>query len=163
MKTLLRSTVLLLALFAVPFALWGQDEELAAPSKALERVEQFKKIRMMEVLALDEQTSIKFFARYGKYQRLLQELRRKQMQSLTKLQSLRKAMAADAEYARVIQELQTLEGESRDSKLKYIEELKEILTNKQIAEYLVFEMRFQQNLRELIKEVQQNRRNPLKF
>ena len=163
MKSSLRFTILVIVLVTGSFALRAQDEELAAPSKALERVEQFKKIRLMEVLALDEQTSIKFFARYGKHQRLLQELRRKQVQSLAKVQSMRRAKAADPEYAKLIEELQSLEGESRDAKLKYIEELKEILTNKQIAEYLVFEMRFQQNLRDLIREAQQNRRNPLKF
>lgn len=163
MNISLRHTLLLIGLIAVPMSLWAQDDDLAAPSKALERVEQFKKIRMMEVLALDEQTSIRFFARYGKHQRLLQELRRKQMQSLGKVQSLRKTKAGDAEYARVIQELQSLEGESQDAKMKYIEELKDILSNKQIAEYLVFEMRFQQNLRELIRETQKNRPNPLKF
>ena len=163
MNNALRRLLLLLALLATPIFVWAQDEEPPPPSKALERVEQFKKIRMMEVLALDEQTSIKFFARFGKHQRTLQEFRRKQVQALGKVQSLRKAKAGDAEYAKVIQDLQSLEGESRDAKLKYIEELKEILSNKQIVEYLVFEMRFQQNLRELIRDAQNNRPNPLKF
>jgi len=143
---------LLIAVVAAPFSVWAQDEDSPVPSKALERVEQFKKIRMMEVLALDEQASIKFFARYNKHQRALQDLRRKQVQALVKVQALRKAKAADAEYAKIIQELQSLEGDGREAKLRYLEELREILSNKQIAEYLVFEMRFQQNLRDLIRD-----------
>ncbi len=163
MNNSLRRLFLLIAVLAAPLFAWAQDEEPPKQSKALERVEQFKKIRMMEVLALDEQTSIKFFARYSKHQRALQDLRRKQVQALGKVQSLRKTKAADAEYANVIQELQLLEGEGREAKLKYLEELREILSNKQIAEYLVFEMRFQQNLRDLIRDARKNRTGPLKF
>ncbi|OGU27337.1 MAG: hypothetical protein A2X66_03580 [Ignavibacteria bacterium GWA2_54_16] len=153
MNNLLRCLFLLTAVLMSPLLAWAQDEESPPPSKALERVEQFKKIRLMEILALDEQTSIKFFARYGKHQRALQDLRRKQVQALVRVQALRKAKAADAEYAKVIGDLQSLEGEGRDAKLKYLEELHEILSNKQIAEYLVFETRFQQNLRDLIRDV----------
>ena len=32
-----------------------------------ERIEQFKKVRLMEVLKMDEETSIRFFARYDKF------------------------------------------------------------------------------------------------
>ncbi len=163
MITSLRQCIYLAALMAVPLFLWAQGEELPAPSKALERVEQFKKIRLMEVLGLDEQTSIRFFARYGKHQRALQDLRRTQMQALGRVQALRKSKAADAEYGKVIQELLSLEGEGRDAKMKYIDELREVLSSKQIAEYLVFEMRFQQNLRELIRDAQKNRPGPLKW
>jgi hypothetical protein len=163
MNTSFRRLFLLIAISVTPLFLWAQDDEAPPPSKALERVEQFKKIRMMEVLALDEQTSIKFFARYTRHQRALQELRRKQVQALGRVQALRKSKAADAEYAKVIQDLQSLEAEGRDAKLKYLEELQGILSNKQIAEYLVFELRFQQNLRELIRDAQKNRTGPLKF
>lgn len=163
MNNQLRRLFLVIALVSMPLIVWTQDEEPTKPSRALERVEQFKKIRMMEVLAMDEQTSIKFFSRYSKYQRSLQDLRRKQVQALGRVQGLRKTKAADPEYAKIIQELQSLEGEGRDAKLKYLEELHEILSNKQIAEYLVFEMRFQQNLRDLIRDAQKSRTDPLKF
>ena len=163
MKASFRYFILLVAVVVMPVASSAQDEELPAKSKALERVEQFKKIRLMEVLGLDEQTSIKFFARYGNHQRVLQELRKKQLQALGRVQALRKGKSPDAEYEKVIQNLQTLEGEVRDAKLKYLDELREILSSKQIAEYLVFELRFQQNLRELIRDGQRNRPDPLKW
>jgi hypothetical protein len=163
MNASFRYFILLVAVVVMPAASSAQDEELPAKSKALERVEQFKKIRLMEVLGLDEQTSIKFFARYGNHQRVLQELRKKQLQALGGVQALRKGKSPDAEYERVIQNLQTLEGEVRDAKFKYLDELREILSSKQIAEYLVFELRFQQNLRELIRDGQKNRPDPLKW
>ena len=125
---------------------------------ALERLEQFKKIRMMEVLKLDEPTSIRFFARYNKHQEFLRDLRLKQGDVLERLQTLRKSNASDAEYDKVIRELRTLEEQVDEAKSKYLDELSEVLTKRQLAEYMVFEWRFQQNLRDLLHDVQQRNR-----
>jgi hypothetical protein len=115
----------------------------------------------MEVLNLDEQNSIKFFARYNKYQELLRDLRKKQAQALARIQALRKSNAADAEYGKMVDELLTLESQINEAKSKYVEELKPVLTSKQLVEYLVFEARFQQNLRELAREFPRSRQDPL--
>ena len=138
----------------------SQDAPPPGPGRALERVEQFKKIRLMEVLNLDEQNSIKFFARYNKYQEQLRDLRKKQVVALGEVQALRKSKAADAEYDKTIDELVSLEHQINEAKSKYVDELKQVLTGKQLAEYLVFEMRFQQNLRELAREFPRNRMDP---
>lgn len=141
----------------------AQDAQAPAPGKAAERVEQYKKIRMMEVLGLDEQASIKFFVRYNKNAEAMKELRQKQLQALKRIQDLRKTKASDGEYAKVITDLRSLDDQVNQTKANYIDDLKDVLTSKQLAEYLVFELRFQQNLRELVRDVQQkNRPEPQK-
>jgi hypothetical protein len=141
----------------------AQETQPPVQGKAAERVEQFKKIRMMEVLGMDEQTSIKFFARYNKNAEVMKELRQKQIQALTQIQNLRKNKASDNDYAKVITDLRSLEEQVNQTKSKYIDDLKDVLTNKQLAEYLVFELRFQQNLRDLVRDVQQkNKQEPQK-
>ena len=124
---------------------------------AAERIEQFKKLRLMEILGLDEQTSIRFFARYNKHQETMRDVRQKQMEVFQQIQSLRRSQAPDADYQRVLSELRGLEQRSNETKLKYMDELSEILTKKQVAEYIVFEIRFQQNLREILRDMQQER------
>jgi hypothetical protein len=121
---------------------------------AAERIEQFKKLRLMEILGLDEQTSIRFFARYNKHQETMRDVRQKQMEVFQQIQSLRRSQAPDADYQRVLSELRGLEQRSNETKLKYMDELSEILTKKQVAEYIVFEVRFQQNLRDLVRDLQ---------
>jgi hypothetical protein len=112
---------------------------------------------------MDEQTSIKFFARYNKNAEVMKELRQKQIQALTQIQNLRKNKASDNDYAKVITDLRSLEEQVNQTKSKYIDDLKDVLTNKQLAEYLVFELRFQQNLRDLVRDVQQkNKQEPQK-
>jgi hypothetical protein len=162
MNALIRRAGPVLFLFAA-FSMRGlaQENPPQGQGRALERVEQFKKIRLMEVLNLDEQNSIKFFARYNKYQELLRDLRKKQAQALARIQALRKSNAADAEYGKMVDELLTLESQINEAKSKYVEELKPVLTSKQLVEYLVFEARFQQNLRELAREFPRSRQDPL--
>jgi hypothetical protein len=142
----------------------AQDAQPAPQGRALERVEQFKKIRLLEILNLNDESALKFFARYNKYEELLRDLRKKQVQAFGRIQALRKSQAADAEYDKVVSDLLTVETQFEEAKSKYVGELKDVLTSKQLAEYLAFEFRFQQNLRELARDAQQRRRleNPLR-
>jgi hypothetical protein len=162
MKSILNQLLLAVAGLAIClFTAAAQDAQPPVKGKAAERVEQFKKIRIMEVLGLDEQSSIKFFARYNKNLEVMKDLRQKQIQTLARIQTLRKGKASDSDYAKVVTELRSLEDQVSQTKSNYIDDLKEVLTNKQLAEYLVFELRFQQNLRDLVREVQQKNKQEL--
>lgn len=129
----------------------GGDQSRRPPS---ERVEQFKKLRLMEVLGLDEQTSIRFFARYNKHHEAMRDIRRQQMEVFQQIQTLRRNQAPDKDYEKVLQDLISLEQQSGEMKREYMDGLSEVLSKKQVAEYIVFELRFQQNLRDLLQEVQ---------
>ena len=48
------------------FSLLAQDQ-LPMRGPGAERIEQFKKVRLIEVMNMDEETSIRFFARYNKH------------------------------------------------------------------------------------------------
>ncbi len=158
MRTLLRRlSMLICGLAVVSVAAMAQEEQAPPPGKAYERIEQYKKIRMMEVLNLDEQTAIKFFARYNKNQELIRGLRQKQIADLGKVQALRRTKAADSEYDKIVSDLLSLEDQMNQAKASYVEELRQVLSSKQLAEYLVFETRFQQNLRDLLREMPRNR------
>ena len=159
-----RVALLIVMTTGTSLMVFAQDSPPPMQGKALERVEQFKKIRLMELLNLSDENALKFFARYNKYQELLRNLRQKQVQAFGRIQSLRKSQAADAEFDKVVSDLLTLEGQFEEAKTKYVGELKDVLTSKQLAEYLAFEFRFQQNLRELARDAQQRRRqdNPMR-
>jgi hypothetical protein len=124
---------------------------------AAERVEQYKKMRMMEVLKLDEETSLRFFARYNRHQEELKGLGGKRDSLLQVLESYVNRNTSDAEYDRVFKSMAALGNELGRSREKFLQELKEIFTNKQIAEYLVFERRFYESLREIMRDMQRER------
>ena len=130
--------------------------------QAGERVEQFKKIRLMEILSLDEQSSIRFFARYNKHQESMRDIRMKQAGLFQQIQALRRSGATDAEYDKVLSDLRALQNQTHEAREKYMNEISEVLSKKQLAEYIVFEVRFELNLREILREIQKEREDRLK-
>ena len=112
---------------------------------------------MMEVLKLDETTSLKFFARYNRFQEDLRSLNEKKNGYIDELQSLRRQDASDAEYQRVLDKLRALGKPAIEIRENFLDEISSILTPKQVAEYVVFERNFVQNVREIMREMQQNR------
>ena len=133
----------------------GQDFPMGGPAR--ERVEQFKKIRMMEVLKLDEETSIRFFARYNKHQEGLREIAGKRDGLIDELANLRKSTASDAEYEKVFKELSAMESKITEERSRFLQELKSVVSTKQIAEYVIFERNFNRQLMQLMKEMAQER------
>jgi Spy/CpxP family protein refolding chaperone len=131
--------------------------EMPIPGRAAERLEQFKKLRLMEVLKLDEETSIKFFARYNKQRDELMELNQKRNTLLDELAKLRREDASDKEFQKVLDELRGMGDPAVEIRVKFFDDISKILTTKQMADYLVFERNFIRNVREIMREMQGQR------
>jgi hypothetical protein len=136
-----------LFLLIVP-ALEAQDQGLRR-GPASERIEQFKKVRLMESLKMDEETSIRFFARYDKYHNAL----------IDQLQNLTKSDASNSDIEKAINDIGLSEEKIAETRTKFLGELKDVISVKQIAEYVVFERNFNRNLREIMQDIAKGRWN----
>lgn len=136
-----------------------QDDPQGSPmlGPGAQRVEQLKKVRMMEVLKLDEETSIRFFSRYNKYQDELREIQRNREAIYRTMESLRRSGASDSDFEKALQELREVDGRWLEARDKYWKELRGILSVKQFANYVLFEFNFNRYLRELMRETQRER------
>ncbi len=112
---------------------------------------------MMEVLKLDEETSIRFFARYNKHRDELADLGKKRDELLDELARLRRENASDKEFQKVIDELRGMADPAVEVRGRFFNDIGKILTAKQMAEYLVFERNFYRNVREIMREMQGQR------
>ncbi|MNC98712.1 hypothetical protein D3C83_167620 [compost metagenome] len=74
------------------------------------------------------------------------------------MQILRRRNVSDAEYEKTLQDLKALADPAVELRLKFFNEISEVLNPKQVAEYVIFERNFAQNLREIMREMQQQRR-----
>ena len=122
-----------------------------------ERLESYKKVRMIEVLKLDEETGIKLVSRYNKHRESVKALEDDRADLIDKLESQVRSKANDSELQKSFNEFFDIEKKITDARKKYIEELKEIFSNKQIAEYMIFERNFFKDLRDVVKDVQKER------
>ena len=141
-------------------AVLAQQDNSQGPAMrgpAMERVEQWKKVRMMEVLRLDEETSIRFFSRYNKEQQEIRDIQRRREDLLRQLESLIRSNAAEKDLEKTFQDLHALEGKAVDERDRFLKDARGILTLKQLASYVIFENNFNRSLRELMRDMPQQR------
>jgi hypothetical protein len=122
-----------------------------------ERLESYKKVRMIEALKLDEETGLKLIARYNSHRKSIKELEKERGEIMDKLESRVQNSGSDDDFQKTFTDLLNIDRKITDTRKKYLEELKEIFTNKQIAEYLIFERNFMKDLRNVVNDVQKQR------
>jgi len=128
------------------------------PGRGGQRIEQFRKLRMIEALKLDEQTSVRFFAKYNQHEEAVRQINQERDGLLDQINGLRKEDAADAEVNKVIQKFVALDQKLSDERTRYIEDIRSVLTTKQLADLFLFERGFARNVRQLMQEMTQERR-----
>jgi hypothetical protein len=146
--------ILFLATFA---GIAPAQDQMPIPGRAAERLEQYKKLRLMEVLRLDEETSLRFFARYNKQREELAGLNQRRNELLDDLAKLRRNNAPDKDYQKVLDELRAVADPAVEIRGKFFDDIAKILTPIQMADYLVFERNFMRNVREIMRDMQGQR------
>lgn len=127
----------------------------------LERIERFKKMRMLEVLGLGEEQSARFIARYNEQENRRRELMKERDALLDKLEGLLRSKADEQEYEKLFADIIAINRRIGEERLAFFTGLKDLLTIEQRAKLLLFERRFEHELREAMREAQQRRRGRL--
>lgn len=145
-----------LAMLAFTAPLAAQDA-LPFEGPAAERIEQYKKIRMMEVLKLDEETSIRFFSRYNRFVEDLRALNDRKNAYIDELQVMVRREAPEREFQKQFDQLEALGTETIELRKQYLDDLQSLLPTEKVATYIVFERNFYRNLRDLLREAARER------
>jgi len=130
------------------------------PNKHRYKLAQLEKAKLIEALELDEETSIRFFARRNQSKKDIDELEKKSDEIIVQLENTMKEKDSpkDENQKRLIADLLKTRLQIESEKQKFINSLSDILSTEQIARLLVFEKRF----REEIRNVLFDRRSPNK-
>lgn len=157
---IIRRTIFIisLALF-MPFANGSAQDQAQMRGPAAERIEQFKKVRLMEVLKMDDETSIRFFSRYNKYIESLRAIQKDHNALIDQLQKLTSSNANSSEIEQAIKDVVMSEEKIAETRLKFLEELKGVISIKQVGEFVVFERNFNRNLRDIMQDIARGRWN----
>ena len=154
MKKLFNITLTLLLIIVLHNFSFAQNDD---PKDFKERIRKVAKEKIMEKLQLDEQTAEEVI-----------ELATKSREEIAKLNKQRLSIykyfednpeAEDIEQK--LDELIDIEVKITEHREKLLTDLKQILTSQQIAQALVFQLKFTKYLREQIEKHKKNReRNP---
>ena len=151
-------TVLFLLLLVPASQLMAQgDGPPGPPGRPSERLEQLRKVRMIEMLDLKEDQSVRFFARMNDHENARRALRKERNDILDKLERLVRNRADDAEYEPLFHDVAAVDQKLWDEARSFGEGLRDILTTEQRAKLVLFERRFEGELREAMREARHRR------
>lgn len=142
---LLKTAILsLIAIFVASVSLNAQP-----PAKAKERIEQLKKIKLLEVLNLSEEQADKFLVKYTSYEKNIGELREKLMKSADDLHEAIAKKSASEIKAKTDEHLKLFES-MQNAMTEKNKGIRSVLDETQFAKYLIFEQKFMHELQKAI-------------
>lgn len=148
MKTFYYTMVVLFLISSAIIAQRGkwQDEEMRA------KFEQLEKIKIIETLQMDEETTLRFFARKSEHQKQQDEIHEKIRFKIDNLDVIFKSgrVATVDEIKTNINEINALSNQLEKNRTDFINSLSDILSYEQIAKLIVFERKFKDEIRRLI-------------
>ena len=123
-----------------------QDEELR------EKFEELEKIKLIETLQMDEETTLRFFARQSEHKLQQKEILDNIKSNTENLEVMLKSgrVVTTDELKSKINEINNLQLQFEKNKVDFINSLPDILSYEQIAQLLIFERKFRNEVRKMI-------------
>jgi|WetSurMetagenome_2_1015567.scaffolds.fasta_scaffold53743_2 Spy/CpxP family protein refolding chaperone len=123
----------------------------------MERIEHLKKVRLVEMLDLKEEQSVRFFARLNEHENTMRSLGSEKSDLLDRIERLVRNEADVKEFEAIFPQMSALEDRVGAERKRFFDGLADLLTPEQRGKLLLFERQFERELREAMKEVRQRR------
>ena len=119
------------------------------PQHMRDKLNQLEKIKLIEVLEMDEETTLRFFSRRNENHTKIDKLAKRSDEIITQMEVIFKAgkVYTEEELKSLIVEANTIHSEIVQTKSDFINSLDDILTTDQIAKLIIFERRFKDELK----------------
>jgi hypothetical protein len=116
------------------------------------RLEELEKLKIIDALHMDEQTTLKFFARRGEHKTKYRNYRDEQKKILDQMSSdiSGKDSTNSEELKKNVERYLYFEKEIEKEQVSYINSLYDILTPKQVSELLIFQNKWMEDLKDIL-------------
>ena len=149
-----RTYILIIALVLTGFMtsiVWAQDNG----DKFRDKIEKIKLEKLVKKLELDDNTAEKFKAKYKDFSAEVRDLNQKRVEAYKQmLEDLKNGSPVDSSLNKVLD----YENQLYKARESFAEDLKTILTPKQIAIMIVFERKFNTELKKILKDYIQDKK-----
>ncbi len=125
--------------------------------KPFERIEHFKKVRLIEILDMKEEQSVRFFARLNEHDNTKRDITKEKMDVLDKIERLARNHADPKEFEKLFPDVSSLNAKLFQEDERFFNSLPDILSAEQRGKFLLFERHFERELREAMRDVQRKR------
>lgn len=154
------SVVGIIALIMVTQGVFAQGQRRPEPGDKppqLERLERFKKMRLIEVLKLTEEESVRFFAKQSAHEDKIRELMKSRNEALDGIQDDVRDSTDGKRIQKLSDNVLDLDQKIFAERQRYQNELRSSLTPEQFGKFLVFERNFEHRMREAMEDMIQKR------
>ncbi|MBI5731356.1 MAG: hypothetical protein HY963_09480 [Ignavibacteriales bacterium] len=149
----MKKIFLLFILFSILLSTSYSQERMRQGNdqRPLQRIEQWERIKLIDVLNLNEETAIRFFARRNENQKKMKEILDQRDDAIRDLENeIRNGNQNDALYKEKVNALLSLENNIGKERENFLRSLSDLLSPLQIAKMVVFESRFRKEVRETL-------------
>jgi Spy/CpxP family protein refolding chaperone len=131
---------------------FGQEEGSHKRRAPMKKIEELEKIKLLDVLNLDEAASAKLFTRRNQDRTKIWDLEDKINNTLQNIESeIKKGKDKDvSKIQKLNEDYCNLSMDVEKEKLSFLRSLSDILTPEQIGKYIVFERKFREEIRNLL-------------
>ena len=129
----------------------GRDKPLP------ERIDRFKKMRLVEVLDLKEEEAVRFFSKQHEHDKKLHDLTVARQDAIDNVGEKVRGKADPNEYQKLVDEILDIDQKMFTERRRFQDELRSSLTPEQFAKFLVFERNFNQHLRDAMEGMRRER------
>jgi hypothetical protein len=151
MQKFYRTTLIfILALFIGNIAL-AQD---FPPDELFDKISTIKKMKLLEILKLNEDQTDKFIAKYSYWENKIKASRDSIRHKAEQLEDALKDKNDDATIAKLSQELLDMQQRHFKEMGEFHQAMQAVLDDRQYAKFLVFEIKFPQELKRLLNRRQ---------
>lgn len=116
------------------------------------RFEDLEKIKLLEILDLDEDEAIKFFARRNKFKNKLDEIISEGEDLQNEMEKSLGSEGNEKQFSSYIEKSVEIERKFLIEKSNFYSSVEDILTKEQIVKLILFERKFKRNIRDLLIE-----------
>ncbi|MGK9477864.1 hypothetical protein [Melioribacter sp. OK-6-Me] len=145
---------IIMLIILTSFALYAQDEwQQRKGWEEYKKFDQFEKAKIIEILDLNEEESVRFFAKRNEYRNEVRKLLEKRNDLVQDLETnLEKKNQDKNYYKKAVAEINSIDVKINEEKQKFYRSLEEILDAEEIARLIVFEYTFRRDMaRKLMK------------
>ena len=140
---------ILLILICSASLLFVNNITLSQNGDLRDKIENIKLDKMTKKLELDETTKETFIEKYKKFSKELRELNKKRAQTYKQItENIESGNNLDS----LLNALLEYENEINNKRIDFITDLKNILTSQQIARMIIFERKFNNEIKKLLRK-----------
>lgn len=126
--------------------------------KGPEKIEKYKKFRMIEALDLEEEEAVRFMSKYNVHKENVRELMKVRMEIIDRLEQFIKSKGEDREIQQQFTLLEENEQKVFNERKRFHQEIRQSLTPEQAAKFFVFDRNFNRELRSAMEDMRREGR-----